>query len=129
MTHYTCKWSIPGSSDFEYSEFHVEEDPDPPATWIVWYRCHHRGDTLDYWTRLPKRDRQMEAQYLKRAVVQNRDLTCTALDMRCELLCMKKDEIEPRQPQLERLARQIERGRAMLEDREPRKFEAVYPKV
>lgn len=122
MTTYICQWQGTSPDEIEYDEFSVEEDPDPPGKWKVWYRSDHKGGIIDYWIILPKQTTSQSRQYMSRQEVLDRDLTCVALDMTCEFLALERVATEPRLPSLTRLALQIERGRAMLMNREPRKF-------
>lgn len=135
MPKYTIKLAGGMPDIFEYDEFFVEADSDPPGIWIVRTRTHHRGESTDCWDYYPRMRRVGEAfiktnarepSYVRREEVLNRDLTCTALEMTCELLSIEKIEEESRQPSLIRLAIQIEKSRAMLMSREPREFLDVY---
>jgi hypothetical protein len=125
MPMYKSKWTDQ-NDEIGIVEFFVADDPDPPAKWKCWYHVNHKGWMCDYWIVLPKMNRQMEAQYIRRKEVMDRDLTCAALNMTCELIMIKKIEVEPRRPALIKLAIQIEKSRAAIEEREPRKFLDVY---
>jgi len=126
MPKYTIKLSGDIPDLFEYEEFFVERDPDPPGKWKCWYRNSYKGDNIDYYVNLPKVDGKARDLYLRRVQVMDRDLTCHVEGMTCELLSVEKTEEEPRQPALINLAIQIEKSLAILTNRKPRKCLDVY---
>jgi hypothetical protein len=126
MPKYVIKLEGTSPGEFEYEEFFVENDPDPPGKWKCWYRNRYHDGEIDYFIYLPKTDGVNRDLYWRREQVLQRDLTCVSPGMTCELLSMEKIEEEPRQPSLIRLAIQVERSKAMLMGRDPRKFLDVY---
>lgn len=115
---YTVRWSLTQSpyqkpGEYEYSEFFVQEDPDPPGDWVVWYRWHHCGDHIDYWVR---------CRNSRRSAINARDLTC--LVGQTELLSMYSTN-EPRLTQVSRLALLLEKSRALIENRPERRYEGL----
>jgi hypothetical protein len=122
LTTYVCQWKGKAPDEIEYDEFFVEEDRDPPGKWKCLYRTNHKGELVDHWVTLPKQTRSQGKLYISRQEVLDRDLTCAAQDMTCELVSIERVATEPRLPSLTALALQIERSRAMLMHREPRSF-------
>lgn len=133
MPTVVCKYSG-DEHEFEYDEFMVEDDPNPPGRWKVWYKCSLADGYYDYWVILPKKN----DEYLRVEEVRDRDLTCEAIGMTCERLqCREGPEgypigiaiermaTEPRLPSLTALAIQIERSRAMLLGRQPRNLISI----
>lgn len=125
MPKYVCKWAGTKPDEYEFDDFFVEADPDPPSKWKCVYAFIHKDEATEYHTYLPKQNRSPIKSYIRRDEVLNRDLTCTAVDASCELLSLERIEEEPLLPWLTQLAMNIERSRAILAGREPRKFISV----
>lgn len=119
MPRYRVTWRT-ASGAIETDGFFVENDPDPPGKWKVFYKFCYEEHCLEYWTILPKAtDRN---KFLRRSEVLDRDLSGIAVGWWCELASFEKIEAEPRRPSLILLARSLEKSRATLEGREPRRF-------